>query len=490
MASSRHELLRTDWDGRHGMEMTIALVSATLAVLLVVEPASLVLALCIPMAVLAFLNFNLFFYSMVFFMPWYPFIEWNLPVRDVFLLGRVVLFAGVWILQLKRGVTLKEWLWQGRLKKGIVLFTAIAVISLLISDSRTSLGPYKAVGKLLSYVIFFFCIAGWAGTRDRIASIIKTVLVSTIGVALFGFYQAWEGGFTDFYFRLYPAMEEVFAAQAGWSGRITSFLFHYNSLAGYLSVVIAFALGVAVLGKKAWTRWLGMACLSTSGAALYLTGSRGGMVACGVLLLFSLLFLTPRRTTLAVILGSAVLAAAIATPLALSAGAEAQRLQTVDEFTQTSRLALWGAAGMIFMQHPVMGAGFGTFRFDFHQYVPGIKDDLDAHSLYLQTLAETGVIGFIVFFVSMWMFFRSGFRLIKSNDPFWRAIGIGVSGAIAATMTHGLVDYIFIVSPQFGNLFWLVLALCLVAGEQAGRESRLDHPATAGDFSIAKGATA
>src|SRR5215469_1386611 len=140
MASTRQESWRTDWDGRRGMEMTIALVTAALAALLVVEPASLVLALCIPMAVLAFLNFNLFFYAMVFFIAWYPFVEWNLPIRDAFLLGRLVLFGGVWILQRKRGVTLKQWLWEGRLKKGIVLFAAIAVISLLLSDSRVSLG--------------------------------------------------------------------------------------------------------------------------------------------------------------------------------------------------------------------------------------------------------------------------------------------------------------------------------------------------------------
>jgi O-antigen ligase len=490
MASTRQELLRAEWDGRHGMEITIAVVAAAAAAFLVVEPASLVLALCIPMALLAFLNFNLFVYAMVFFLPWYPFIDWKLPVRDVFLLGRFVLFGGVWVLQRKNGVTLKEWLWEGRLRKGIVLFAAIAVISLLISGSRASLGPYKAVGKLASYVAFFFCIAGWARSRDRIRSMIKTLLVSTVGVALFGFYQAWEGGFTDFYFRLYPAMEEVFAAQSGWSGRITSFLFHYNSLAGYLNAVMAFALGVAVLAKNAWTRWLGVACLATSGAALFLTSSRGGMVACGALLLFSLLFLLPRRRTLAIILASALLAASIAVPLALAAGAEAERLQTVDDFTQASRLALWGAAGIIFMQHPVMGAGFGTFRFDFHQFVPGIKDDLDAHNLYLQTLAETGILGFIVFFISMWMFFRSGFRLLKNSDPFWRMVGFGVCGALGVTMVHGMVDYIFIVSPQFGNLFWLVLGIGLVAADQATSEALAGYSEAGGDSAKGRGATA
>src|SRR5262249_12042978 len=134
--------------------------------------------------------------------------------------------------------------------------------------------------------------------------------------------------------------------------------------------------------------------------------------------------------------------------------------------------------------------GFGTFRFNFHQFVPGIKDDLDAHNLYLQTAAETGIIGFIVFFASMWMFFRHGFTLMRSDDPFWRMVGIGVCGALGVTMVHGLVDYIFIVSPQFGNLFWLVLALCLVAGEQAGREAGPANSGMSGDSARAKGGAA
>ena len=47
--------------------------------------------------------------------------------------------------------------------------------------------------------------------------------------------------------------------------------------------------------------------------------------------------------------------------LPATAGGEirSDRLQSVDEFTLQSREALWGAAGLIFLDHPVLGAGFG-----------------------------------------------------------------------------------------------------------------------------------
>jgi hypothetical protein len=38
-------------------------------------------------------------------------------------------------------------------------------------------------------------------------------------------------------------------------------------------------------------------------------------------------------------------------------------------------------------------------------------------------------------------------------------------------MGHGLVDYIFNVSPQFGALFWMVLGLGMAAQAQVNNES-------------------
>jgi O-antigen ligase len=86
-------------------------------------------------------------------------------------------------------------------------------------------------------------------------------------------------------------------------------------------------------------------------------------------------------------------------------------------------------------------------------------------------LAETGIIGFLVFFLTMATFARIGWRLLRNADPLCRIVGLGATGAIVATMVHGMVDYIFIASPQFGNLFWLVLGLAVAAGELSAQGS-------------------
>lgn len=473
MAIAGNHWLAPALSRRGTAEIIITMLAVATAMILVTNRDFLLAGLFISLSALAVIRFDWSLYAALFLVPWYPFIDWKLPVRDVFLIAHVALFAGLLVLQFRRGVAIKDWLWKGWLRKGVVSFALVASVSLVISDARDEEGAAKALAKLLSYTAMFLVIAAWATTKEKLRSIVGILLVSTIAVCLFGFYQAAAGEFTKFYFGLYPDMEAVFSAQGGWSGRITSFLFHYNSLAGYLNAIIPFALALTVLeGRSCWRR-LGFVCLAFCFAALFLTSSRGGMVACAAAVLLTAILATPRRRTIAALMGALLLAASIVAFLPAKEGGEARsdRLQSVDEFTLESRVALWGAAGVIFLNHPVLGAGFGEYRFAFQQYVPGIEDQLDAHNLYLQTLAETGMVGFVVFFVTMGLFLRRSYGLLKSADPMWRMVGLGVCAALAATLVHGMVDYIFIASPQFGNLFWVMLGLG-VAGEEQWRSQR------------------
>ena len=451
------------------VQLSIVAIAVAVAALMVGQPAFLIPAMAVLFGVAAFVNFDWFVYATIFLLPWSPFAEWKFPVRDLSLIAHFILFAGVWMIRNNGGESTKEWLLGSRLKQGVLLVGAIAAISLALGPPANS-GTYPALARMLGYVAVFFAFTGWVKTPEQLVRAAKVLFISTLGVCLFGFYQAFEQDFTMLYFRIYPMEEANFDAQGGWAGRITSLFFHYNSLAGYLCAVAPLALGATVLAKDRWLRYLGFLSLSVAIAAVYLTGSRGGMAASAGVLLLGIWYLSPRRTTIAIVLSSLILAVAIALPLA-PPEAGGSRLQGVDDFTRESRLALWGAAGAMFLQHPVLGVGFGNYKFLMHNYIPGLTDDLDAHNLYLQWLAETGIVGFAAFFLIMGRFTRIGLRLRKAADPVYRMWGIGLCGAIVATLIHGLVDYIFNVSPQFGNLFWLLLALGLCAFEMWRKQS-------------------
>jgi O-antigen ligase len=186
------------------------------------------------------------------------------------------------------------------------------------------------------------------------------------------------------------------------------------------------------------------------------------------MLLISFWFVKPKRKDVMKLCLSLVLAAGLVFSLQERGGGS--RLQGVDDYTQTTRLALWGTAGALFLSHPVLGVGFGNFRSMYNDYLPGVTaDQLDAHNLYLQLLSETGVVGFLLFCSLMWGLARVALKLARTLDPFYCLVGVGVGGALAATLIHGLVDYIFNASPQSGALLWLVLALGVFASQQQAK---------------------
>lgn len=468
MSSGEAAILKPIRAGSPFMALLIAVIAVIVASLATSSSLFLIAGIGIALAVTAMLRFDWFIYTQLFLLPWYPFLDTGLPLRDVSLPLRFLLFAGVWLIRKHHGKSMKDWFFGSRLKKAVVVFAAVSTLSLLISALGPNLDAVRCLARLFSYLALFYGVVGWVETKEQIGTVIRILLSSTILVALFGFYQVVAQGYTDLYFHLYPSQEE---ALEDWNGRVTSVLFHFNSLAGYLNLVLPFSLACMVLGKERWLRLLALVAHSLACAALYFTGSRGGLIAYGGMVLVALWFFKPKTAAFSRI----ALASALSLAIVLSLQPRTPgggRLGEVDDFTSSSRLALWGTAGVMFLQHPVLGVGYGNYRSLYNDYLPGVTpNQLDSHNLYLQFLAETGIIGFVAFFLIVTMFARVAIKLAKNTDSVHRIVGIGLGGALAATLIHGLVDYLFNVSPQFGGLFWLVLALGLVAFERRSLES-------------------
>jgi len=462
ISSSQNPILPVRQFHRLAIEYGIVVLAVLTVAILAIQPESLMVVVFVMLVVTAVVKFDWFVYGIIFLLPWYPLPDLNLPVRDVFLVLHLFTFATVAIIRRREGKGIKDWLVGGRVRKAVVAFVLIATVSLLTSHLPPKLDAYRSLARLYSYVALFYAVAGWMDTREKAYRVINTTLISTIIVAIFGFYQSIEGSYTDLYYRLYPLQEA--STLEDWSGRITSFLFHFNSLAGYLNLAIPFAIAYTVLASRRSTQILGMTCLCTATVALYLTGSRGGLLAFGAIILFSLVYIRlcfkPHSVNLFRGLVTLIMAAVIALALSPHESEQATRIQSVDEFTQASRLTLWGAAAMMFIEHPALGIGYGNYRSTYNDYLPQLEgDQLDAHEIYLQMLAETGIIGFAVFLVLMGMFLRSGIKLAKQADPFLRIVGLGVGGALVGLLVHGFVDFLFHVSPQFGTLFWVVMGI-------------------------------
>ena len=421
-----------------------------------VSPLALPLAVAGAVFVLAALRFRALLPLVVFFLPVTPFLNWNFPIRDLSTLVRFSLFAGALLYRAIHKHDLRRWLFGGWLTRAILSYLVIATASAVLLNPLT-LDAQRELMRLASYVCFYYVITDWCQTQADTRTLLKILMASTIVVALFGLWQALTGGYSALYDVLYP-VQDVMAQIPAWEGRITSFLEHYNGLAGYLNLVLPFCLAFAIGGTDSVLRTLSRWCLALAAIALLLTQSRGGLLAfVAILLAYAYLSASDRKARIqrvALLLIVCLLAAAVA-------GFFFQRLGKIDDFTTISRLAIWAGAFTVFAQSPLFGTGFGNLR--------GLMGGLlnlpdgwtgDAHNLYLELLAETGLIGFIVFSVLIVLALRTALRrLRKTENHFNKMIAIAIFTAICGVLIHGTVDYLFHTTPQVTALFFLLLGL-------------------------------
>lgn len=103
--------------------------------------------------------------------------------------------------------------------------------------------------------------------------------------------------------------------------------------------------------------------------------------------------------------------------------------------TSNSRTEYWRVAMVDFAHHPVLGSGAGSFVREWYRSRRIKVDVQDAHSLYLETLAELGVVGLVLLLSALAVPVLAAIRV--RGDPYVA----GVFGAYVAFAAHAAVDW-------------------------------------------------
>lgn len=103
--------------------------------------------------------------------------------------------------------------------------------------------------------------------------------------------------------------------------------------------------------------------------------------------------------------------------------------------SSNGRLTLWQAAWHDFRRSPVVGSGAGSFEWYWAAHQPTDSKARDAHSLYIETLAEMGVVGFGLIAIALLLPF--GALLRARREP---VLPFAV-GAYVAFIAHIGVDW-------------------------------------------------
>jgi O-Antigen ligase len=127
-------------------------------------------------------------------------------------------------------------------------------------------------------------------------------------------------------------------------------------------------------------------------------------------------------------------------PAPVAAADPAQRLGTLGG----DRRYLWNAALDTFERQPLHGTGAGTFEFDWLRYPQRAAFVRDAHSLYLQSLAELGLPGGLVVVAAMLVLLVGAVRrTLRQVDPVGAGAGAGCTAVVAVFCLSAGVDWMW-----------------------------------------------
>ncbi len=258
-----------------------------------------------------------------------------------------------------------------------------------------------------------------------------------------------------------------------------------NPYAGYLGYLAPVAASLALGGVGRWWErrqrhdlWLGLACALVAillGAGIGMSWSRGSWLGLGAALAVvaclrskqTAPFVAVGFVAVAValaVLGTSWLPASIARRLSdldlYAANVDLGRVEVTDDnFAVLERLGHWQAGAAMFSDHPWLGVGIGNYSVAYPDYAPPhFYDPLGhAHNIYLNFLAETGVVGAAAF-VALWLAgFWLAWRTARSTAGNDAALALGVLGTLTYLTVHNLFDNVFVAHMQ------LQLALLLAA---------------------------
>ena len=166
------------------------------------------------------------------------------------------------------------------------------------------------------------------------------------------------------------------------------------------------------------------------------------------------------RYSLLLVAGFGVMHLVVQLPFMAGAGGSVDTMQRLfgDGASGAIRLYLWREAGLMFMQSPWLGVGFGQFAWQHFQLLPVLQQGNisglynNAHNLIFQLAAEAGSAGLLVLFGSLGIWFYGLRRAALDAAHWWAHAALGVLAI------HSLLEY-----PLWYTYFVAVAAVLLGA---------------------------
>jgi len=275
--------------------------------------------------------------------------------------------GGSWLLYDRR-LTLAGW-------PGLALLGLFTILGFSALWSYWPSSSFASFTDGVKYLAIFFVVANVIDSRVRLHRFIAAIaLASTIPA--FGVTHSWFTG-----------EHLVDGDRVAWIGNFAN----PNDCAYYLVVGVAMLLAARDAASRRWMKAIYLALQGPMLTALLLTQSRGGMIACGaVLLLWAVR--SVRRAPVAVGVALALAGLWAVGPSNIFEHRMESSVAYGTDMSAQGRVDAWRTGMNMVAARPLTGVGAGAFMVAWPEYAPGDAGPVRTeHNTFVQLVAELGI---------------------------------------------------------------------------------------------------
>lgn len=229
----------------------------------------------------------------------------------------------------------------------------------------------------------------------------------------------------------------------------------------YLLMTICFAITLVISEKRKQFRYALYFFIALASAGLILSGTRGIWASIVFPIIFLIYLLWKKyadKNLLAYAAMPLIFFIALlpfsyivfgSTQFKLKQSAQHQdvlreRIKSIIDTNETSnqgRIHIWKETLKSIAKNPLLGVGIGNFPTVLKQNPTATKAGSSAHNLYLNTFAELGIFGFIVFMMLIYEILKSAWKLFTGNQQsFERFFGLNAAIYLIWILWYSMTD--------------------------------------------------
>ncbi len=355
----------------------------------------------------------------------------------------------------------------------LFLFFAVTAATFIVASNRDR--ALNAILDLGKDIVIIYCIIFALRAPEIWKRSVWLVILITFFLSLLGTYQYVTGSFErDFFGMAAVKMDNVFggSSTARLGGPINAPNMWGQTVVAVMALVVFRFIHEPRRAMKIFlVLVLGILLVETLN-----TYSRGAYLSLLVVAVLVLLVFEKRVNRLA---GLAILAL-FALSIPFWPGDYVERLRSLSVLAPANEYGIYQESSVrgrssemltglsMFAAHPLLGVGAGNYNNNYQQYsqLIGIEvrsEERDPHSLYIQVLAENGILGFAAFagvIVSLFAALSVAKRRAESAShlddwiPWLTSMQVSlIAYLVAATFLHG----------AYIRYFWILTALAIAA---------------------------